>query len=105
RRGQCLLAQRTKKPCLAPLTSMFLTGKNRTRFIPDFRPEVHDADGLLLQPAPEDLQCVPLLNPPNEHHISAYPMEDLWCFGLIQRERDFHEYEDLVGRYHHRASL
>jgi glucans biosynthesis protein len=99
------LRKEVKKLGLAPVTSMFLVGKNRTRFVPDFRPEVHDSDGLLLQPGPEDWQWRPLVNPPKEHHISTYPVEDLWGFGLMQRERDFREYEDLVSRYHQRASL
>ena len=34
---------------IAPLTSMFLYGKNGHQPFTDFRPEVHDADGLLIQ--------------------------------------------------------
>lgn len=33
---------------IAPLTSMYMWGENHTRFVDDFRPEVHDSDGLLM---------------------------------------------------------
>jgi periplasmic glucans biosynthesis protein len=38
-----------KKIGLAPLGSLFMTGQNRTRYFPDYRPQVHDADGLLVE--------------------------------------------------------
>jgi glucans biosynthesis protein len=94
-----------KKIGLAPLTSMFLMGKNKTRFYPDFRPEVHDADGFLLQTAEGGFLWRPLANPPKTHRIQRFPAKDLVGFGLIQRERDFHAYEDLEARYELRPSL
>jgi glucans biosynthesis protein len=93
-----------KKIGLAPLTSMFLMGKNKTRFYPDFRPEVHDADGFLLQTT-NDCVWRPLVNPPKTHQIQRFPVTGLTGFGLIQRERDFHRYEDLEARYELRPSL
>ena len=43
------LRNQVKKIGLAPLTSMFLFGENTSpRPIDDFRPEVHDSDGLLM---------------------------------------------------------
>jgi glucans biosynthesis protein len=33
---------------IAPLTSMFLHGENSKRCVTDFRPEVHDSDGVLM---------------------------------------------------------
>ena len=38
-----------KKLGVAPLTSMFYHGENSTKFFDDYRPEVHDSDGLLTQ--------------------------------------------------------
>ena len=40
-------AARGWRRSVAPLTSMFF-GENTTRKFDDFRPEVHDSDGLLL---------------------------------------------------------
>jgi glucans biosynthesis protein len=94
-----------KKIGLAPLTSMFLMGKNRSRFIPDFRPEVHDADGLLVGTSGGEWLWRPLVNPPKTHQIQRFPVEGLAGFGLLQRERDFHSYEDLEARYDLRPSL
>ncbi len=59
-----------KKLGLAPLTSMFLVGENRTHFVPDFRPEMHDSDGLLLQMGPGQWLWRPLLNPQRSHRVS-----------------------------------
>src|SRR6266481_6630144 len=71
-----------KKLGLAPLTSMFLFGKQKTRFFPDFRPEIHDSDGLLLQPTPNEWLWRPLVNPEKEHRLSRFSAGDLQGFGL-----------------------
>jgi glucans biosynthesis protein len=94
-----------KKLGLAPLTSMFLTGENRTRFVPDFRPELHDSDGLLLQMGDGQWLWRPLVNPQKNHHVSRFAADNLTAFGLLQRDRDFRSYEDLAARYDLRPSL
>jgi periplasmic glucans biosynthesis protein len=94
-----------KKLGFAPLTSMFLMGENRTRFIADYRPEVHDSDGLLLEGSTGEWLWRPLVNPEKKHHISRFPADDPPGFGLLQRDRDFHNYEDLGARYDLRPSL
>lgn len=94
-----------KKLGFAPLTSMFLFGKNRTRFIPDFRPEVHDSDGLLIQSSDGNWTWRPLVNPVKTHHMQRFPVAGLSGFGLLQRERDFLCYEDLAARYDLRPTL
>jgi glucans biosynthesis protein len=94
-----------KKLGLAPLTSMFLTGETRTRFIPDFRPEVHDSDGLLIQTRTNDWIWRALFNPEKEHHISQFNGDDLRGFGLMQRARNFQDYQDLNARFDLRPSL
>ncbi|HYG36626.1 MAG TPA: glucan biosynthesis protein, partial [Clostridia bacterium] len=101
----CLFPRKaTKKFGLAPLTSMFLMAENRTRFIPDFRPEVHDSDGLLVRTAAGEQLWRPLVNPDKKHQISQFPLDGLRGFGLLQRDRDFHHYEDLGARYELRPS-
>ena len=94
-----------KKLGLAPLTSMFLVGENRTQCVPDFRPEVHDSDGLLLQMGEDQWLWRPLVNPQKNHRVSSFAADNLAGFGLLQRDRDFRSYEDLAARYDLRPSL
>ena len=48
---------------IAPLTSMFMQGENTDRFMDDFRPEVHDSDGLLIGKSTGEWLWRPLNNP------------------------------------------
>jgi periplasmic glucans biosynthesis protein len=99
------LRKEVKKLGLAPLTSMFLMGENRTRFVPDFRPEIHDSDGLLLQMGKTQWLWRPLVNPQKTHRVSSFPADNVTAFGLLQRDHDFRSYEDLGARYDLRPSL
>jgi glucans biosynthesis protein len=90
---------------IAPLTSMFLVGENRTRYVPDFRPEVHDSDGLLVIGVKGQRLWRPLENPEKRHRITRFPLPGITGFGLMQRDRTFQSYEDLEGRYDLRPSL
>ncbi len=94
-----------KKLGVAPLTSMFLTGENRTRLLPDFRPEVHDSDGLLFRNENPNLFWRPLINPDKEHVVTAFPAAKLKGFGLLQRDRQFDHFQDLGARYELRPTL
>ena len=94
-----------KKLGLAPLTSMFLVGENRTHFVPGFRPEVHDSDGLLLHMGDGQWLWRPLVNPQKSHRVSRFATDNLTAFGLLQRDRDSRSYEDLAARYELRPSL
>ena len=87
---------------LAPLTSMFFYGENRTRYFPDFRPEVHDSDGLQVETAQHRWLWRPLCNPPKVHQISSFPQPA--AFGLLQRDRDFSHYQDLEAHFEARPS-
>jgi glucans biosynthesis protein len=102
----CLFVRKEiKKLGVAPLTSMFLIGENRTYYVPDFRPEVHDSDGLLLQLDDAQWLWHPLVNPQKSHRVSRFAADHLAGFGLLQRDRDFRSYEDLAARYDLRPSL
>jgi glucans biosynthesis protein len=91
------------KAGLAPLTSMFLFGPEQPRRFDDFRPEVHDSDGLLIANHAGERLWRPLANPvPNQS--SAFADRDPVGFGLIQRQRDFGAYQDLEAHYHQRPS-
>ncbi|WP_165842864.1 glucan biosynthesis protein G [Phenylobacterium deserti] len=86
---------------LAPLTSMFLFGPEQPRRYDDFRPEVHDSDGLIASnPAGERLWR-PLVNP-QRVEISQFHGDGLGGFGLLQRRRDLASYQDLEAAYHRR---
>ncbi len=94
-----------KKMGLAPLTSMFLQGKMRTQFLPDFRSEIHDSDGLLFKDGGNRWCWRPLVNPEKKHQVSHFDLGGYQAFGLMQRERSFRQYSDLGARYELRPSL
>lgn len=89
---------------IAPLTSMFFYGEDHTRVIDDFRPEVHDSDGLLLHTGAGEWLWRPLVNRRNLT-ISSFLDNNPRGFGLIQRDLDFTSYQDLEAQYHRRSSV
>jgi glucans biosynthesis protein len=89
---------------LAPLTSMFLfDATNRSRF-DDFRPAVHDSEGLLMANGNGEILWRPLANP-KTLQVSNFLDTNPQGFGLMQRSRKFSDYADLESRYHTRPSL
>jgi glucans biosynthesis protein len=89
---------------IAPLTSMFFHGENSTQRYGDYRPEVHDSDGLLVQQADQNWLWQPLAEVPY-FNVGAIPSKQLKGFGLMQRDRDFNNYQDLEAWYHTRPSV
>lgn len=89
---------------IAPLNSMYLNGENDRRVTDDWRPEVHDSDGLALHTGNDQWIWRPLSNP---HHqqVNAYIDNDPKGFGLMQRDRNFDHYQDDVANYNARPSL
>jgi glucans biosynthesis protein len=88
---------------VAPLTSMFWHAEN-TDTSRDFRPEVHDSDGLLMHNGAGEWIWRPLVNP-RHLRVSAFSDENPRAFGLLQRDRDFENYQDLEASYHLRPSV
>ncbi|CAN5251760.1 glucan biosynthesis protein D [soil metagenome] len=88
---------------LAPLTSMYLMGKSGPRR-DDFRPEVHDSDGLLMLTGGGERIWRPLTNP-KTLSVSSFTDRDPRGFGLMQRERAFAQYLDIQANYHLRPGL
>jgi glucans biosynthesis protein len=88
---------------IAPLTSMFFVGENDKRFAFDFRPELHDSDGLLMQTGAGEWIWRPLRNP-REISVSAFLDNNPRGFGLMQRDRIFEHYQDLDLGYELRPS-
>lgn len=87
---------------IAPLTSMFFFGENQPR-ASDFRPEVHDSDGLMLVTGDGEWLWRPLQNP-RHTVVSSFAMGQLRGFGLMQRDRQFASFEDTEARYERRPS-
>ena len=89
---------------VAPLTSMFqFDATNRERFS-DFRPAVHDSDGLLIRNGAGETIWRPLANP-KTLQISAFVDDGPRGFGLMQRSRKFSDFADLEALYHRRPGL
>jgi glucans biosynthesis protein len=86
---------------LAPLTSMYQHGENQPR-PGEFRPEVHDSDGLMLA-ADNEWLWRPLVNPPVPT-ASSFGARRLQGFGLMQRDRRLSSYEDTEAHYELRPS-
>jgi glucans biosynthesis protein len=88
---------------LAPLTSMFFTSQNDRRISGDFRPELHDSDGLLLHSGTGEWIWRPLRNP-MATQVSTFIDKETGGFGLLQRDRTFEDYQDLDLAYELRPS-
>jgi glucans biosynthesis protein len=89
---------------LAPGTSMFMFGPNSRHDVDDYRPEVHDSDGLLIANGRGERLWRPLANP-EKLQISAFVDAGPRGFGLIQRNRDFDSYQDVEADYERRTSM
>ena len=87
---------------VAPLTSMFYFGENQPR-PGDFRPEVHDSDGLMMASGDGEWLWRPLQNPATAL-TTSFSMKSLKGFGLMQRDRTYRSYEDTEARYEMRPS-
>ena len=88
---------------VAPLTSMFLYGPNKAPLFDDYRPQVHDSDGLLMRTSGEEWIWRPLSNREGVQVTSLRDSEPRG-FGLVQRDRSFQSYLDLEAEYHRRPS-
>jgi glucans biosynthesis protein len=88
---------------IAPLTSMFLYASNQPSANEDYRPEVHDSEGLSVE---SDTEWIwrPLVNP-KRLLITSFGEVNPRGFGLMQRDRLFAHYEDLDTRYDRKPSV
>ena len=85
---------------IAPLTSMFFFGENQPRK-DDFRPEVHDSDGLMVATGEGEWLWRPLQNP-RQTLVTSFATRNPRGFGLMQRDRQWSNYEDVEARYERR---
>ncbi|GAC1563340.1 MAG: glucan biosynthesis protein D [Beijerinckiaceae bacterium] len=88
---------------LVPLTSMYWFSETVKPTGADWRPEVHDSDGLAMWAGAGERLWRPLNNPPRVT-ASAFSDTDPRGFGLLQRDRNFDHYQDGVF-YDRRPSL
>lgn len=85
---------------IAPLTGMFLYGEQTTpAHRDDFRPEVHDCDGLMIHNGAGEWLWRPLANR-KTLGVFSFVDRNPRGFGLLQRDRRFASYQDLEARYH-----
>jgi periplasmic glucans biosynthesis protein len=89
---------------IAPCTSMYQTGENDRRMAWDWRPEIHDTDGLALLTGSGEWIWRPLCNPP-QLRFNMFGDDSPRGFGLLQRDRDFDHYQDDGVFYDRRPSL
>jgi glucans biosynthesis protein len=87
---------------IAPLTSMYLHGATQPA-ADDYRPEVHDSDGLQMLTGSGEWLWRPLTNPQSVF-LTSFSMPSIRGFGLMQRDRTFASYQDLEARYELRPS-
>ncbi|MDX2264572.1 MAG: glucan biosynthesis protein [Hyphomicrobiales bacterium] len=88
---------------VAPLTSMFHSGPSDLTKYPDYRPQVFDSEGLQIWNGGGEHIWRPLINP-ERLQFSSFSDENPKGFGLIIRDRQFTNYQDLQVRYEKRPS-
>ncbi|WP_295558837.1 glucan biosynthesis protein [uncultured Hyphomicrobium sp.] len=89
---------------IAPLTSMYFYGPAQRRVDRDYRPAVHNSEGLAVINGHGERLWRPLSNP-KMLQTSAFVDKDLKGFGFVQRNRNFAGYEDIEARYDKRPTV
>lgn len=89
---------------IAPASSMFFFGPQDREGVSDFRPAVHDSDGLMMLTGRGDQLWRPLANP-RDLQVSGFQDQAPRGFGLAQRSRALAHFQDLEARYDRRPSL
>ena len=86
------------------MTSMFLYGEDRPRQFDDYRPEVHDSDGLTACRPAAASGYGARWSIRSALRVSSFSDEHPRGFGLTQRDRDFSHYQDEEAHYQRRPS-
>jgi glucans biosynthesis protein len=89
---------------IAPFSSMFWFGENSHPKPYDFRPEVHDSDGLQVEIEGGPSIWRPL-DVSRDLRLSILEVDKLKGFGLAERDRDFKNFQDLEAMYHRRPAV
>jgi glucans biosynthesis protein len=88
---------------VAPLTSMFWYGQGDSARAADWRPQIHDSDGLAIWTGAGERIWRPLADPPRVT-ANAFVDHSPRGFGLMQRDRAFDDYQDDRLFYDRRPS-
>lgn len=97
------LRDKVGKLGIAPLTSMFFFSAGQRPNDDDYRPAVHDSDGLSIHMGNGEWIWRPLANP-KRLLVTSFATADPAGFGLMQRQRSFADYEVPYLRYELRPS-
>lgn len=89
---------------IAPFTSMFLYGENTQKRHDDYRPEVHDSDGVLMVTHAGEEIWRPLTNP-SRLQVTSLSDSHPKGFGMLQRDGEWDNYLDAEANYHLRPGL
>jgi periplasmic glucans biosynthesis protein len=89
---------------IAPFSSMFWYGEANRKKALDWRPEIHDTDGLAILTGEGERIWRPINNPPRVM-TSTFVDHDVKGFGLFQRDRSFNHYLDDGVFYDRRSSV
>ncbi len=85
--------------CMAPITSMFWFTLGQPNNFHDYRPSVHNSEGVILQEGTTRIY-EPLTNYPLHKMINNdIQCSDLKYFGLVQRNREYNRYMDPCVKY------
>ena len=103
-KSRLFMRDKPTKVGFAPLTSMYYFGENQRGASEDYRPEVHDSDGLSVRLSTGEWIWRPLVNP-KRLLVTSFAATNPAGFGLMQRDRDFSHYEDLGARPDLRPSV
>lgn len=98
------LRQDIERLGIAPATSMFWYDQTERRAATDWRPEIHDSDGLAILTGSGERIWRPLTNPAGAR-ANSFRADGLKGFGLIQRDQRFEDYQDDGIFYDRRPSL
>lgn len=90
---------------LAPFSSMFWFGEGTFPRPYDFRPEVHDSDGVQMELASGNLHYRPLEHSKDQFRHCVFTLEKPRSWSLLQRDRSFASYQDVEAGYHLRPSV
>ena len=102
--AQLFIRQDIRRLGIAPLTSMFWYGNTDYWKRTDWRPAVHDSDGLSLWTGSGERIWRPLNNP-STLQVNSFEDVNPRGFGLLQRDRAFANYEDDGAFYNRRPSV
>jgi glucans biosynthesis protein len=89
---------------IAPFTSMFLYGENTEKRHDDYRPEVHDSDGVLMVTHADEEIWRPITNPARLQ-VTSLSDANPKGFGMLQRDGEWDNYLDAEANYHLRPGL